>query len=213
MLKLSGMKKILAITTLVSINAVVHAAAITVPAPSSLDSLSGTDAYSWGFSIGAGQTITSATISWNDVQYITAGSTTEGQIFTDLLKLGTTGVNTFSTPELTSDYWAGTSTPLTSIGTMTFTKPGNPSSLSPSYVLTGSELTALNAYLTAEDGVVNIGISPNCHFTDNGLTFTYTLGSQNSTVPDGAATVILLGLGLAGLEIFRRQGVAAKIKA
>lgn len=207
-----GMNKILSIAAIISINGLLHATSVTVTAPASLDTLSGSDAYAWGFSIGAGQTIASATISWSDVVYTVAGSTTQGQIFTDLLKLGTTGVTTEYPGELTSDYWASTSTPYTSVGTMTFSSPGNPSSLSPSYVLTGAEITALNSYLAAENGVINIGISPNCHYTDNGLTFTYTLASGNNTVPDGATTALLLGLGLAGLEIFRRQQIAAKSK-
>lgn len=208
------MKKIFSIAAIVSINALVHATAITVTAPSSqLGTLHGTDAYSWGFSIGAGQTVTSASINWNNVQYIAQGNTLQGQIFTDLLKLSTIGVTTIPIQEPTSDYWAGTSTPYTSIGTMTFTSPGHPNSLSPSYVLTGAQLTALNLYLSADNGVINIGISPNCTYTDGGLTFVYTLASGNGSVPDGATTAMLLGLGLAGLAIFRRQLVAAKIKA
>jgi hypothetical protein len=206
------MKKVLSIATLVGISGLVHATNITVTAPSSLDTLSGSDAYSWGIAIGAGQTVTSASINWSGVDYLAAGSNPTGYIFTDLLELSTTGVNTISTGELNHDYWSTSGTTYTSVGTMTFPSVGT--TLSMSYILTGAELTALNAYLTADHGIFDIGISPDCHYSVGGLTFVYSLGTTNgATVPDGATTALLLGLGLAGLEIFRRQFVAVRVKA
>jgi hypothetical protein len=42
---------------------------------------------------------------------------------------------------------------------------------------------------------------------------TYTLSSKPNTVPDVATTAFLLVIGLAGLEVFRRQFVAVKMTA
>jgi len=204
--------KFFSVATIVGISSLAHATPITVNAPSSLNILDGTDAYAWGISIGTGQTVTSASIVWNSVDYTAAGSIPTGYIFTDLLKLGTTGVTTRTPGELTSDYWASSGTTYTSVGKMTFPTVGT--TLSPTYVLTGAQLTALNSYLTADNGVINIGISPDCHYSVGGLSFVYTVGTVNGGgVPDGATTALLLVLGLVGLESFRRQLVPVKVKA
>jgi hypothetical protein len=212
------MKKILLIAGSVGISAFVHAT--TINAPSSLigvNALQGNDAYSWGISIplANGQTVASAEIDFTGITLTASGNSAgTGTLFTDLLNSKTTGVTTVVEGDTTSDYWTTqfSGANITSIGSQLFKSVGT-TFATLSYILTGSELTALNNYLTAS-GAFNIGIDPNCHYTVGGLSFSYTLSpSPKTTVPDEAVTALLVVIGLAGLEVFRRQLVPVKVKA
>jgi hypothetical protein len=207
------MRKIFLIATLVGVNSLLHAT--TINAPSSLigsDSITGEAAYAWGINIGAGVTVTSATISWSDVTFEVAGPVgTPGHIYTDLLDLGTTTLTKYSTTDSDSDYFAGTSITHDNVGLMTFASIGT--EISTNITLNAAELSVLNSYLSASNGDFNIGISPDCYYTVGGLSFTYTTTpSGKNTVPDVATTAFLMLMGLVGLEVFRRQFAAARIK-
>jgi hypothetical protein len=208
------MKKILLIATLVGICGFVRAT--TINAPSTLvgsSVLNGNNAYSWGISIAVptGQTVTSAQINFTGITLTAANSSGTGYLYTDLLNSHTTGVTTKTDGDVAGDYWATqfSGANITSLGTAFFASVGT--TLTWSYVLTAPELVALNSYLAA--GTFNIGIDPDCHYTVGGLSFTYTLGSLPPNVPDDALTAFLVVISLAGLEIFRRQVVSAKVQA
>jgi hypothetical protein len=211
------MKKLLLLTTLVGINGLVHAT--TINAPSSLvgyDALSGENAYSWGISIAVptGQEVTSAEIDFTSVTLQASGNSQgTGVLYTDLLNSKNTGVTTATDNDAPGDYWATqfSGKNITTLGSESFAYVGQ--TLTWSFVLNATELTALNNYLTGNGGIFNIGIDPDCHFSPSQISFTYAVGGNHNTVPDVATTAGLLLLGLAGLEVFRRQFVAAKIKA
>ena len=211
------MKKILSIVTLFGISALVHAT--TINAPASLvgaNALNGNNAYSWGISISvpSGQTVTSAEIDFTGITLTAGNGTGVDNLYVDLLRstmTGTGGVTTRTDNDASGDYWATqySGANITSVGTQAFTYVGQ--TLTWSYILTASELTALNSYLSA--GTFNIGIDPDCHYTVGGLCFTYNLGTNPNTVPDVAMTAFMVVIGLAGLEIFRRQFVTVKVNA
>ena len=190
--------------------------ATTIPAPSSLvgvNTLQGQDAYSWGISIAVptGETITSAEVSFTGITLTASGNSAgTGTLYTDLLDSQTTGVTTKADNDASGDYWATqySGSSITSLGTEFFARVGT--TLSWNYILSAAELADLNSYLTA--GTFNLGIDPDCHYNVGGLSFSYTLGSvpPPSAVPDGAMTAFLLGISLAGLEVFRRQNLAAR---
>jgi hypothetical protein len=199
--------------TLLGISGLVHAT--TINAPSTLDSLEGVDAYSWGISIPvpAGETVASATIDFSGVQLTASGNSAgTGVLYTDLLNSQSPGVTTAFDNDAPGDYWSTqfSGKNITSVGSESFAKVGQ--TLSWSYDLNSSELAALNSYLAA--GTFNIGIDPDCHFSVGDISLTYTLESDHRvTVPDAAATAFLMVLGIAGLEVFRRQIIPARSKA
>jgi hypothetical protein len=205
------MKKILLIATMVGVCGLLRATTIT--APSSLLPLNGANAYSWGISIPvpAGQAVTSAQINFTGIT-LTGSSTGSGYLYTSLLNSQTTGVTKMSDGDAAGNYWATqfSGANITSIGTQFFAKVGT--ALTWSYVLNASQLAALNSYLTS--GSFNIGLDPDCNYNTGSISFTYTVGPpEPPSVPDAALTAFLMVIGLAGLELFRRQFVPATIKA
>jgi hypothetical protein len=200
----------------VGFNGLVHAT--TIKAPASLidgfESSSGDDAYSWGISIPmpAGEQVVSAEVDFTGIE-LKVASSGKGYLYTDLLNSKATGVTSQVNSGAPGDYWATqfSGANITPLGEETFNTPGT--TLTWSYVLTSAELTALNSYLTDHGGIFNLGIDPDCQYMVGSLSFTYNLDPHNNTVPDFAATAFLLVMGLAGLGVFRRQFVAAKIRA
>lgn len=209
------MKKLILLTaTLIGINGVVQATTIT--APSSLNVLEGSDAYSWGISIAVptGESITSAQISFNSVDLVASGNQQgTGTLYVDLLNSKSTGVTTATDNDATGDYWATqfSGSKITSLGSEFFKSVNT--TLTWTDTLTTSELAALNSYVSGNDGLFNIGLDPDCKFTDSSITFTYTLGGTHNSVPDAATTALMLVLGLGGVELFRRSFSLAKAKA
>jgi len=213
-----GMKKLFTLAAFVGFSGLLHAT--TINAPSSLigaNALDGNNAYSWGISISVptGQEVTSAQIDFSSIKLSVANSSGSGYLYTDLLNSKSTGVTSVSDGDAPGDYWASHTSAgnIATLGTQFFASTTSPA-LTWSYVLTASQISTLNSFLSANGGIFNIGIDPDCHYNVGNISFTYnTGGTSHNTVPDVATTALLLFLGLAGLEVCRRQFTPAKAKA
>ena len=180
-----------------------HATTINVLSSATLN---GTYAYTdgVGITLTAGQSITTAEIDWTNVKLTSSGT---GKLYTDLINSTTTGLKSYTDNDSAGDYLttkfsAGN---ITSVGTASFLSG---TALTFSYLLNTTELAALNSYLTSGKGVFNIGFDPDCTYTVGGLSFIYTVGGSQphgGSVPDGATTALLMIVGLAGVEMFRRK--------
>ena len=208
------MKKTLLIAALIGISGLVHATSITgtTITASGLGTLNGANAYSWGVSIpiASGQTVISAAIDFTSVQLTSTGS---GTLYADLLNSQATGVKSVS-DTASGDYWATKffGANIASLGSTFFASQGT--TLTWGYILNTSQLAALNSYLAVGTShTFTIGIDPDCTYTVGGISFTYNLSPQTNGVPDAGATALMMLMGLAGLEIFRRQFMVAKVKA
>ena len=215
-------KTILSFVTFVGIAGMVQATTInpinTINAPSSLignGALDGSSACSWGVTIplASGQTVISAEVDFTSITLnsVLSGRTT-GTLYTDLLNCKTTGVTPATDNDVLGDYWTTqySGANIVSLGSQTLNVGATASW---NCVLTSGQLASLNSYLTANNGVFNIGIDPDCHWSVGNIDFQYTLSCTNHNVPDAATTAFLMLLGLAALEVCRRQFGAVRSKA
>jgi len=195
------MKNYLIIAVALSLCGLTHATTVNVLSSATLN---GTYAYTdgIGISLTASQSITAAEIDWNNVKLTSSGT---GKLYTDLINSTTTGLKSYTDNDSAGDYLTTifSAANITSMGTATFVSG---TALTFSYILNTTQLAALNSYLTSGGGVFNIGFDPDCTYTVGGLSFIYTVGSQKQgSVPDGGTTALLMIVGLAGVEMFRRK--------
>jgi hypothetical protein len=214
------MKKICLIGLLAGVCGLAQATSIT----NNIGTLEGDDAYAWTIGVSATpSTITSASITFNNITLTAANSSGTGVLYVDLLNnitktAGTVGYadgdqagdlfsNTSKNPKYTNPFL---NKGVTSLITTNFAKVGT--TLSWTFNLTAPELAILTTqYLT--DGYFAIGLDPDCHYTVGNIIFTYNTSKPSGTpTPDVATTALLFGVSLLGLEVLRRRFKLATAK-
>jgi hypothetical protein len=161
--------------------------------------MDGTYYYTWGinWSVPSGNQITAATLTYNNIELTSFGNNNPGILWTHLLDTssgsGTTGVTTGTDNDNGSDAFSGQGL---LVGKQSFPTLNVATTIS--YSL---DLPTLISY--AADGHFAIGIDPDCHYTDSSIVLSITYSPQSA--PDAGSTVMLLGIALPVLGLFRRS--------
>jgi len=173
------------------------------------------NAYTWKISgmssIPTGQSIISAQICFKD---IANWDTNANKIFVHLLNTANnSGIGTVvddPNDNVMSDYFGGANSLGPSLGAdniklfdASFNMVGQGGYVAQNYVytFTAAQLATLAAYINAGNNIA-FGFDPDCHYWNNGITFTYTTAVTQTPEP---VSMILLGTGLAGLYVRRRR--------
>ncbi|MCU1268645.1 MAG: putative exosortase interaction protein [Acidobacteria bacterium] len=180
------------------------------------------EAYTWQISNVnlAGQTITGATLTFHNISNWDSNA---NMLFVHLLDSArNAGVGSFVDaagvpvlPSQIADNFAGNlylSNPLVNPGTAnTFLGQHSFGTTGTDWTITfnSAQLAALTAYLQNGNNIA-FGFDPDCHFWNNGITFSFT--TAPTSVPE-PTTMILLGSGLAGMYLKKRRRKQAEVNS
>ena len=160
--------------------------------------LTGGNAYEYLVSLTAGQNITSATLTFNNVKLTATGWNTFSY---DIINRQDASAAISADADGQGDYFTSHSpysTTAYQLGSKTFVLN---EVWNFTYTFTGAALTKLNTY--AADGYLDFGFDPDCTYTVGSIAFNYQ--STPTSAPDAVTTFGLLGMNLLGLFAIRRK--------
>jgi hypothetical protein len=165
------------------------------PSDADLGDLDHNKAYSWGFDRPwkSTETVKSATLNFSKIY---DWENESNVLYIHLLDTATKGITTYTDNEGGGDYFKNKGIVLTVYRNLS-TRPQDLS-----YTFTASQLQTLTTY--AADGKLGLGLDPDCHFYNCGVSLNFCTGTTEVPEP---ATMSLLAMG--GLAVFFRKRRAA----
>lgn len=166
----------------------------TPPSPyEDLDDLDHYKYYTWGLNwdVPAGEVVVGANLFFDDIRNY---NDSDNDLYVHLLDSVAVGVAIFTDNQGGGDNFAGDGVLLNHWQNL----PSTAQDIT--YNFSAAELVSLSSYLA--DGNFGFGFDPDCHFYNNGITFTV----ETAPVPIPGA-VWLLGSGMLGLLVVRRKRV------
>jgi len=168
-----------------------------VPSPADLNDLDHYKAYAWGLNWTHPQErIIGASLTFYNIYDWEAES--NDILWVNLLNTPPLiGVKTYTDDQNPGNYFAGWDKTL--IGTWTDPVGGLPKDTI-TFTFNEPALAAFRSYVA--DGKFGLGIDPDCHYYNDRVRL--SIATSNTAIPE-PATMVLVGLGLAGVGIIRRK--------
>src|SRR5450755_51997 len=166
------------------------------PSPSNLNNLDHNEFYTWGinWTVPQGQTITSATLTFNQIWDWQVESDT---LFIHLLDTAPLGVSAWTDDQgggdfFTSSLFNSLGIKQTKIGEWSDPHGGTASfAQNVSFVFNTAQLAALQGYVNTLGasgwGNFAFGLDPDCHYFNNGVSFIITTSSTTTSVPESGS--------------------------
>lgn len=184
------------------------------PSPSNLNNLDHNQFYTWGlnWAVPAGETLTGATLTFTQIWDWTVEP---DNLFVHLLDTAPLGVYTGTDNQgggdfFTSSYFNSFGIKQTKIGQWSDPYGGTASKAQTvSFVFDAAQLTALQGYINSAgiNGWARfaIGLDPDCHYYNSGVSFILTTSRTTNAVPEAGSALLLLGISFAVILFLRRK--------
>ena len=182
------------------------------PTSGNLNNLDHNEFFSWGINwlVPAGQTITSATLSFSKIW---DWQVEPDALFIHLLDTAPVGVTAWTDNEGGGDFFESPTFKSLNIASVKIGQWSDPNGGDPtkaqnvSFTFNTAQLTALQGYINSVGpsgwARFGLGFDPDCHYFNSGVTFTIT--TQGTSVPEGGSTALLLILAAGSIGILRRK--------
>lgn len=182
------------------------------PTPGNLGNLDHNYFYTWGlnFAVPSGERIVSASLTFTKIWDWTVEPDT---LFVHLLDTAPLGVNTWTDNEGGGDFFASstfnsTGIAHTKLGQWSDPYGGDPNrAQNVTFAFNSAQLMALQGYITNATpsgwAMFAFGFDPDCHYYNNGLSFTIT--TSGIAAPETGSTVALLLVAVGSLGFLRRK--------
>ena len=183
------------------------------PTPSNLNNLDHNSFYTWGinWSAPAGETVTGATLTFTQIWDWTVES---DHLFIHLLDTAPLGVYTGTDNQggdfFTSSFFKSLGIAQTSIGQWSDPNGGTASKAqNVSFVFNAAQLAALQGYINSAgiNGWARfaIGLDPDCHYYNSGISFIITTSRTTTAVPETGSAILLLAISFGSIVFLRRK--------
>lgn len=201
---MSKLAALLLLAVVIGMGANVQAAETFSPTPADMYDLDHNSAYTWNFNLGfktSDMPITEATLTFTNIRNWQKESNVLYIHLMDPKATAKMGTKVLSDYYSSGDYFKGKGILVDAWKDGVAPDDFKPQTLS--YTFDGELLAALNLY--GQDGKIGFGFDPDCHYYNDGITFTVSTFVAPATIAPAPGAILLAGVGTMLVGWLRRR--------